>query len=307
MVNRSVGALAFCSVLLVVGAPPSTATPPGSNGAIAFSRNGHVWVIQADGTQTKIARGYDPAWSPDGTRIAYVRQTFHGSRPHIWIMAADGTDKMQVTQTRSFDASPDWSPDGSTLVYSRSGQRRVELRTISAEAPFGSSAELTDTPMRRESQAAWSPDGSRIAFSAFDCNLRGICGTRLGVVGADGTGYTLLTPAREQNGDPDWSPDSSTLLFTSDGGSTDDFDVFSMSASGGPRTRLTNGRGDWDTSPSWSPDGTSFVYEHLSTGGTFTLRISSLDGSSVTTLCRANDDSSGAGPDWQTLPVPRER
>jgi hypothetical protein len=58
---------------LAVGANDAHAAFPGSNGAIAFARNGHIWKIEPDGTQVKLAKGEQPSWSPDGSRIAYIR------------------------------------------------------------------------------------------------------------------------------------------------------------------------------------------------------------------------------------------
>ena len=305
--ERAIGwwsAMAVLVLVVAVGATDAHASFPGSNGAIAFMRNGHVWTIEPDGTQVKLAKGEQPAWSPDGSRIAYIRPARIGYQ--IWTMAADGSDRTQIPLVRTYYAAPSWSPDGSRLVYTSVGAGGHDLYTIGATAPFGAPVQVTRTPDSDEEHPAWSPDGTRIAFEQLACTTN--CGYRIGVVDPDGAHYTLLTPETfDDETLPDWSPDSSTLLFTSNRADPDgsfDYDVFSMAATGGPVTRITRGQGDArNGSPAWAPDGTRFAYVHEGRGlrGTVTLRTAALDGSSVERLCRVSRFFEEP-PDWQPIP-----
>jgi Tol biopolymer transport system component len=304
MLKRVVTAIVLVSVWVAASPIPSQATFPGRNGAIAFTRNGHVWAIQPSGAQVKLAKGSEPAWSPDGTRIAYLRP---GRRVgQIWTMAADGTDRIPVLTDFDFFSAPSWSPDGTQLVFSgrgQSGPANHDLYTIAAEPPFGEAVPITDTPEADEEFPAWSPDGTRIAFGVLGCPSS--CGDRIGVIDPDGANYTLLTPETFDDGlHPDWSPDSTTLLFESNRNDPDhffDFDIYSIPSTGGAVTRITRAPGDArNATPSWSPDGTRFAYVHESRASRVTLRTAVLDGSSVVRLCRVSSFFDEP-PDWQPI------
>jgi Tol biopolymer transport system component len=289
----------FALGISLVVSTPADAAFPGGNGAIAFTRFWHVWTVQPDGTQTKLASGRDPAWSPDGTRIAYIHD--NGLATNIWTMAADGSDKTQLTSANVFRSDPAWSPDGTRIVFSDN----QDLFVIDAVTPFADPVRITHTADAEEADPKWSPDGTAIAFDVLDCPTPEFCGTRIGVVAPDGDAYTLLTAAiGAVEFEPDWSPDSTTLLFDSnrhaDPGDPFDFDVYSVAASGGTVTRVLRAAGDRENiSPAWSPDGTRFVYVHETLAGTLSIKTAAADGTSSVRVCRAWIDLYSVGPDWQ--------
>jgi Tol biopolymer transport system component len=309
--------LLVCALLLLasvmIDLTPARSAFPGSNGAIAFRQRSRIWILHPDGTREKLPgkESSYPAWSPDGSRIAYTQFLRSGSE--IWTMRADGSDRTQVTDSRFAEFAPAWSPDGSRLVFSTDRGRGadIDLFTISSTAPFGRPTALTDTP-EDELNPVWSPDGTRIAFDVSFCPPSGPCGARLAVVDADGSGYSPLTSQTDGRRDvePDWSPDSTTLLFSSDRHASvamsDDFDVYSVPASGGSPTRITTGAGETtNASPAWSPDGTRFVYEHANAPfGHTSLRTALSDGSSIVRLGAVPGSANFllVRPDWQPLP-----
>ena len=297
-----VGSFLLCVTLVVLIGTPAEAAFPGGNGAIAFSRNDHIWIFRPDGTQVNLGRGAQPAWSPDGTRIAYM----HGParRSDIWTMHADGTGKTAVTSGPAADSSPGWSPDGTKILYaSRSTWSSPDdLYTIRPVAPHGAPVALTDTA-DSEGHPVWSPDGTMIAFSRAFCIPTG-CGLDVSAMSADGGDRISLTDGARAT-DPDWHPDSVQLLFT---GNEDnpywDVNLTTVSSGGGYFRILIAGPLAANTSPAWSPDGSRFVFVHRNPGGRVSIQMADSDGSSIVRLCRGGgtDNFFGAFPDWQPLP-----
>jgi Tol biopolymer transport system component len=166
-----------------------------------------IYVIGADGTgltriSPKGTSECDPAWSPDGTRIAFVRSFAH--RRALETMDPDGANPATVVG-KGRNGKPDWSPDGTTLVFERFGAASSDLFTILVAG--GPVTRLTSTP-RLEVSPVFSPDGTKVAFSA------GTIGRRLHLniwtMNLDGTGLARVTdfPASRSRviEAPDWQP-----------------------------------------------------------------------------------------------------
>jgi len=134
---------------------------------------GALWTMpSAGGRATRVLDdGYDahaPAWSPDGTRLAF--QAYYRDTWNIWTMQSDGSDLRQVTSGPFDDREPHWSPDGTRLAFAsdRGGNYDVWLLTVAS----GDVRRFTSGGAN-ESMPAWSPDGREIAFVS-DREARGI-------------------------------------------------------------------------------------------------------------------------------------
>ncbi|WP_306601176.1 hypothetical protein [Geothrix sp. 21YS21S-2] len=130
-----------------------------------------------------------PAWSPDGTRIAFT--SYRAGSPALWVMNADGTQARQLTPTDTShsDYFPTWSPDGTLIAFQRSDPTRSRIGIVPVS---GGSPGFWDFEGRAYSPS-WSPDGKWIAFSGlvdgeYDIHLVNPEGTglrRLARAGAD--------------------------------------------------------------------------------------------------------------------------
>ena len=116
--------IACLAAMLLVPPAAAQAAYPGTNGKLAFVRDGHIWTMNADGTgaaqlTTGTADASDPEWSPDGTRIAFVRN-FSPQR-RLATINADGTGEAPfpvfIPGENGEVYAPTWSPDGRRLAY----------------------------------------------------------------------------------------------------------------------------------------------------------------------------------------------
>lgn len=144
----------------------------------------------------------DPAWSPDGSRIAF------SSGGDIYVVDADGTNLTHLVRNRYAwgDEDPAWSPDGTQIAtdyrYNYSDTPTINLIDVSDGSRTGSVVYGIDP--------AWSPDGSKIAFSA----LRG-SDNDIFLMSSNLTGAVPLTSSTLQETSPTWSPDGAFIAFQS--------------------------------------------------------------------------------------------
>jgi TolB protein len=191
---------------------------------IAFAGSRGIYVMNADGSHVKrVTRGLDlqPDWSPDGRRIAFAR-----IRPHfgteIEVVGVGGGPVRALTSDRVQNLDPAWSPDGRLVAFDRvsSASRFARPRIVAAD--------LTGKVVRRlgeGSAAAWSPDGSGLAFTGSD--------GAVWIERADGTRRRRLVAGSR----PAWSPDGAEIAYVAEtNGQTD---VWIMDADGGNQRRLT--------------------------------------------------------------------
>jgi len=245
-------ALAVVAVLTSAAAA-GHATFPGRNGPVAFAFGGGTIVTEnVDGTgrKTVVPRtsgvsvaATEPAWSPDGTKLAYSSK--QGGTGGIYIANANGSGVRRVTSDVT-DGEPTWSPDGTKLAFIHVSTGRNRLVTANLD---GSGLTVV-TPNLDGSldDPEWSPDGTRLTFSDFaDVYVVNVNGSNLVNLTAD-----PAQPARADN--PTWSPDGSKVAYTYNISS-----IKVVASGGGGATTLGANLGEvWEIS--WSPDGTKLAF-----------------------------------------------
>src|SRR5918998_3027530 len=160
-------ALLLTAVMVLVDAREAKAAFPGLNGRIAFDRNSDIWTMDSSGSdQSHLTGGQndpseEPAWSSDGTKLAYVKVV--ADRPsdyEIFIMNADGSGVGRLTDNASWDTRPAWSPDGTRIAFMRRGAAGWDIWVMNSDG--SNQRRLTSTPeggRQGDSDPAWSPDG----------------------------------------------------------------------------------------------------------------------------------------------------
>ena len=254
------------TVALVAVEETAQAAFPGENGSIAYSSYAYggydIYSIRpGEGyspTQLtfSVMAGYSdiyPAYSPDGTSIAYARwdgQNSKGPNYDIWVLSQDGTSERQVTDTATDEMYPSYSPDGTTIVYSSNDGQDEEIYAVPVSG--GAPSQLTDNS-KDDVSPVYSPDGTTIAYQSHD-------GQDYEITTMPANGGTPVQLTDNATGDsyPDYSPDGARLVYGHYDGQ--DVEIYSMPASGGMPTRLTDNTLP-DTGAVYSPDGTTIAYQ----------------------------------------------
>ena len=225
--------------------------------------DGAIFVMDDGGSYLlRLAAGGDPAWSPNGTRIAFT------SGADIHVMNVDGSGATRVTDSASdpdlppwaltvaYEA-PAWSPDGSRLAF---------IRTVTGPTPTARSAELFVLDVGGGAPPVllagagwgsdppdWSPDGTQIAVTRMSVQSTSAA---VVVVNSDGTGTATIPtpPGYTHSQQPAWSPDGTVIAsngFHSLGAIPSDVLVRNADGSGAI-TNLTSSPA-WDRDPVWQP------------------------------------------------------
>ena len=252
-------------------------SPDGTRIVFMSDRDGHVpkggvlpnfeiYVIDADGgNQQNLTNNpsddRQPAWSPDGKRIAFVSDRdglldIHGfPTSEIYVMDADGQNPQNLTNNRDGDWSPSWSPDGKRIVFMsyREGHFIGDFEEITSEiyvmdADGDNQQRLTEN-RKNDWSPSWSPDGTRIVFSS---DRKGdFVNFEIYVMDADGDNQQRLTENRVYDWSPSWSPDGKRIAFSSDKeGHFKNYEIYVMDTDGGNPQQLTNHPRS-DGNPAW--------------------------------------------------------
>jgi len=226
-------------------------------------RRPRIFVIRPNGTdRADLTKGHcrpsvchgeeDPAWSPDGDHIAFVRSI--GDTPSIFVMLSDGTHRRQVLTPppdRFVDSAPAWSPAGTRLVFARSDDTRGATALFTVRLDGANVRRITPWRLDGLNRPDWSPDGRWILFQR---PLGRNQTTQLCLIHPSGTGFRRIT--HTPNYWWTWgafSPDGTMITAVRAPGEASENDVYVMnldrtglmSVSGSLSTGQAEGLPDW--------------------------------------------------------------
>ncbi len=280
-----------------------TAGPTDLPGKIAFVRGGDV--VQWSGGATKVVahgqRFADPAWAPDGSRLAaIVSGTNHSD---LVILRPDGMVVRKLTQNLSNVAvkdsawarKPAWSADGARLAYvSDRDKHDMSLWLVTADGGQPAPLLTTKPYSGGVDWPTWSPSGREIAYTTFVDGPAQVRAVNL-------TSRQERTLADDPGGDfdPAWSPDGRFVAYVARNG--DDDRIMLVSADGAARVAVT-ATGMY-RAPTWSPPGDALAFVGRSADGfsVFVVRLS-LSGTPTASTPRPLPETLGveaaAGLSW---------
>ena len=273
-----------------------------------------VWVFIAIPI---LGCGDDPVVNPDITPDENIplpgRIAFASDRDgdlEIYMINADGTSLVRLTESKGFDVPRSWSPDGRKLAFvsDRSGSHNIYVMSVDGSEPIiqlTHDSEGAGTP-------SWSPDGQRIAFTLSPQSIFNP-DSEIYVMDADGNNTRQLTDNDASDFLPVWSPDGETIVFTSriatNSWVKDNTDtihqryntnIYLMNADGSDLRQLTHD--NISGGISWSPDGQymAFSYDSHNPYVKSDIYVMNANGSGRRALVDWEDSNEGV-PIWGRL------
>ncbi len=295
-----------------VPAPSGSTLGGASQIAFVSNRGGRpqIYIVNVDGSDerqiTDLAAGAcQPAWSPDGTQLAYTspctanREEYQGSSVFVMNVDPQGVPSepiLLVVTLGGGDYDPDWSYDGLRLAFTSWRTGRPQIFTIGID---GKGLRNVNDDLAFNWSPSWAPDGSQIAI------LSGRGGQEeIWLVPDDGGEEKRYTHSDGQDiARPDWSPDGGTVLFEKVIGNIPRLIAISV-ADGGVREIQVCQEGRLSLQPmgepAWSPDGQWIAFEAWPDGENHNIaimRASCTDYQEVTTDLALDFDAA-----WRPVP-----
>jgi TolB protein len=204
-----------------------------------------------------------PAWSPDGTRLAYV--SFEQRRPILYMQNVVLGSRAKIAEFQGINSAPAWSPDGTklALTLSRDGNPEIYVMQMSDN----SLTRLTNNPAI-DTEPSWSPDGKELVFTSDRGGKPQIYRMR-----ADGSNVERVTFEGDYNARASYSPDGKMLTLVS--GAQGRYHAALLHLQSSVLQVLTDTA--LDESPSFAPNGRIILYA-TERGGRGVLASVSSDG-----------------------------
>jgi len=278
--------------------------PPYGN-TIIFARQGvsgiELCVLDSDGPDVAtltddIGNEFYYAWSPDGTKVAYV-----SNDDEIYVVDADGSNKVKLTQDTKWNGMPAWSPDGDKIAFVGSeeidGEDGIILQSniYVTDSDGSNQTNLIDSnEYTHIKNPIWSPDSTKVAFMG---------GSEVGsmdykhdlyVINADGSNMDNITNHDGYMYSPAWSPDGTKIAFYTYDSINRGICVVTVNDS--DMETFTYQPDYFEGSPQWSPDGNKIAFAS-NRDGNWEIYVMDVDGTNLTNLSNSSE-SADRYPYW---------
>ena len=192
----------------------------------------------------------EPAWSPDGRRLAYV--SFENGNSEVWVQDIYTGKRTSLSKFRGINSSPSWSPDGKSLALSLSKDGNSEIYILHVES--GNFRRFTDH-YAIDTEPSWSPDGSHLIFTSDRGGKPQIYKKPV-----NGSGRTVrLTWEGDYNAGASYTPDGKYIIMVHRNNGI--YHIAKQDTDTGQVQVLTDTF--LDESPSVSPNGSMIIYAAL--------------------------------------------
>jgi Tol biopolymer transport system component len=231
--------------------------PDGKEIVFITERNERIelYTIQTDGTNLRFildSGGLDaslrePAWSPDGTQIAFSRWPLFDEDQSggwdIYLFTLGRSEWTRLTYSSANEWSPSWSPDSMHLLFTSWSPLISSFNAFFSMGRDGSNRMLF-VDIASTSKMVYSPDGSMLVFSAFFEEGP----PEIALINADGSNLRVLTNHPAFDLEPSWSPDGRRIIFTSNRNGS--YEIYTMDLEGSDIVQLTPNQ-SYSSSPRW--------------------------------------------------------
>lgn len=247
------------------------------------------WWALSVGAPTRLPDTPAPvsSWNPPG-RIAFTAEA--NGNLEIFVMNANGSGLLNISNNAADDYEPVWSPDGSKLVFTSRRDGNLNIYVMNAD---GSGVQRLTDDIADDTNPDWSPDGTRIVFNSERLGEGQLFpNADIYIMNADGSNQTNLTSSEVYEWRPAWSPDGRQIAFES--APNENHDIYVMNVDGSGKTQLTNDPG-FDEYPAWSPDGSRLLFQ-TDRNGKYEVYVMNANGTNQVNL--TNDPDHDMHPVW---------
>jgi Tol biopolymer transport system component len=315
------------SAASAISVPAARATYAGERGPIVFQRllnpmddsTSQLFALSpATGRVSQLTHvqggAFDPAYSPNGRRIAFDRR-FQGGPDAAFTIRFDGANPTRIPiactgQCLGIDEL-DWARGGDDIAFGRAFGPIVKDNASTLELAAAGLSGAGDRVIRtfgltatgtEPHGAVWSPDGRTLAVTIQNTTKKPVKASAIYLISANGKIVCRLTPPKLDAGNPDWAPNGKRIVFNSFYEGQSESELYTIRPDGTGMHRIRKEKtNNYAFDPVWSPDGGRIAFVHTSSKTLPHIWSIGADGKKMRQETHGNHVD--LSPDWGTPPA----